>query len=719
MLFFVYPFWIILPNSKTIYVAVIEACIFTVRGFNAAHFLFLRGNCAGKNNKPQKETEEKNMKLKKIAASIVAAAVAFSTVAYSSIAEEVKSEKIALVTSELKTEIKSDLVFIEGIGVVDTTGVGIASSENGSADEDANLDVSFDDIGYISQESLKAWKETGELKVEKLKADFDTTGLKWGMFNGANGYVQLVKMEKQKVENSEEEEDVVIYRGLYKIENGEIKHLCDLDTSWTYSREDGISIGFKTLNKDITLLKEKSAGDIYDDGEETDNISCGVEFRMIVTQPDGNKNEVVIAKAENIPDEIEIPVVYYDEDMSQGFYDYNVLDTIFECYGRSWSVPIRGDIYANVCSVKSPCSNWVYMAGGWSYELGQVDKDGNYKKIYSETSVHEDGFGTGADFGGILWGDEGTIVWWDDAPPAIGSTTLHGYNAKTGKVESYGSETFDYSQGSTDGWFYSEEDDYPSWLFDIKYYSEKCTIATIDVTASIYVPDENNPDDPKKPFDRHGTYKDVVLADGYIVLDNFNDFKNWQSKTCYEDIDVNLVGDSVILKYTTKDGKTGFMDENEKILGEFDALDNFAGDYAPVVKNGKAYLVDKDMNTVSTEIEADDVIAIDEDLFLAKSGDKTYFVTYQNEEKEPEDSSDSETSSDSEASSDSETSSDTETSTDSETSFDNSTDSETSTDSNSSGSGATSPDTGVAGISLTLGIVALAGAAVVISRKKR
>ncbi len=48
-----------------------------------------------------------------------------------------------------------------------------------------------------------------------------------------------------------------------------------------------------------------------------------------------------------------------------------------------------------------------------------------------------------------------------------------------------------------------------------------------------------------------------------------------------------------------------------------------------------------------------------------------------------------------------------------------STDSETSTDSNSSGSSTTTtPDTGIAGLSLTLGMVALAGVAVVISRKK-
>lgn len=98
-------------------------------------------------------------------------------------------------------------------------------------------------------------------------------------------------------------------------------------------------------------------------------------------------------------------------------------------------------------------------------------------------------------------------------------------------------------------------------------------------------------------------------------------------------------------------------------------------------------------------------------------------------------SSDSETSSDAETSFDTETSSDSETSSDTETSSDNSTtdstDSETSsdnsttestidstTDSNSGGT-TTTPDTGVAGLSLTLGVVVLAGAALLISKKTR
>ncbi len=55
--------------------------------------------------------------------------------------------------------------------------------------------------------------------------------------------------------------------------------------------------------------------------------------------------------------------------------------------------------------------------------------------------------------------------------------------------------------------------------------------------------------------------------------------------------------------------------------------------------------------------------------------------------------------------------------TDSETTSDNST-AETETDSNSSNSGAASPETGAAGLPITLGVLAIAGAAVVVSKKK-
>ena len=146
-------------------------------------------------------------------------------------------------------------------------------------------------------------------------------------------------------------------------------------------------------------------------------------------------------------------------------------------------------------------------------------------------------------------------------------------------------------------------------------------------------------------------------------------------------------------------------------------------------------------NCVSEKIPAEVAYTYGENLYYFGygTGYTLVYVDDGNITVEPdESSSDSESSSDNESSSDSETSSDSSTGTgsDSETSSDSSQPEESqpeeskpsdstdnsgtgTTDSNSSGSGSTTtPDTGVAGISMTLGIVALAGAAVVISRKK-
>ncbi len=616
------------------------------------------------------------MKLKKIAASVLAATVAFSTVAYSSIAEEVKSEKIALVTSELKTEIKSDLVFIEGIGVVDITGVGIASSENGNADEDANLDVSFEDIGYISGESLKAWKETGELKVEKLKADFDTTGLKWGMFNGSNGYVQLVKMEKQKVEGSDEEENVVTYRGLYKIENGEIKHLCDLDNFWTWTRVDGISVGVDYKIEDVTITE---INNYKEDWDSEVNEQLITEVNVTITQPDGTKETKTVAKADLKDREFVIEYDEYWETTNVEIDKQHVLYPHISC-------PTSGDeLYSIACEYPS-IANYLSVPDGIRYTITKYFKDGTEKLIYESDLKHSEyGYDYYPDCLIDIQGfSNGSVIWYTDdniVKEGLNPETVYAYDGETGEITVQKNEV-QTNQKDEDG---NNITLYLPRSIDVRQVGKNAIIAKI--LPSVYYNGEFDYDNPQ-----------------YVLFKDIKDFLNGDYKTRYKNLEIAVEEDNLYL-FETYSGKIGYMDENEKVLGEFDATDGFVGKYAPVVKDGKAYLVDKDMKAVSTEIEADDVIAIDEDLFLAKKGDTTYFVTYQNEEKEPADSSDSESSSDSETLSDNST--------------DNSgSDSETSSDSNSSGSGATSPDTGVAGLSLTLGVIALAGAAVVISRKK-
>ncbi len=172
--------------------------------------------------------------------------------------------------------------------------------------------------------------------------------------------------------------------------------------------------------------------------------------------------------------------------------------------------------------------------------------------------------------------------------------------------------------------------------------------------------------------------------------------------------------DGKIFLVQTVDDKWGYIDANGKELGVFDDAGTFEGEYAPVVKDGKAYLIDRSMNRVSEMIDADGVRSIEgnDQMFMIKKGDKRYLATFAL--PAPEKPSDTSTSSD--TSSDvSDTSSDTgdtsNTSTSSET--------QTSTPGGSSGtSGKDNPPTGAAfGVMLTL--TAIAGAVAVVSRKKR
>ncbi len=527
------------------------------------------------------------MKMKKIAASMLAATAALSAFTFCASAEEAKESKLSLLSSEIKAEMKSDLIYIEGYGLVDITGKGIASSENSNADKDANLDVDFESISYLSKEDLNKWQETGELKLTTLKADFDTTGLKWGMFNDENGYVQLVKMEKQKVEGSEEEENVVTYRGLYKIENGEIKKCCDLDTFWTTSRSNGVSVGFKeeyaTIHR-IETAKDEETGEVKT--TETDEKYL-VGMKMVVTQPDGTKKETVIAEAPL--KDMEITVDYTDENFNEEEFLKQFEDLYyFNSHYYNFSVRNDGTVYSTLIRQNG------FTSGNddLGFAIYKADLDGNVETVYETTNEDKTTYhGNAYRIGDYYYWNEvdalGQKIW----------TRICFYDTESKKVSSV-----DYK---TDGLSYFD----PYFVMDSgKIVGEVQTYSEEDDTWSVK---------------------------GCAIFDNVEDIANWESKTYYKDLTYYTFDEGdvkAILTFEDNDGKKGYMDESGKVLAYFDVAGGFKAElYAPVVKNGKAFLIDKEMNEVSTEIEADDVVAIDDDLFIAINGDKTYLVTYTTE----------------------------------------------------------------------------------------
>lgn len=180
-------------------------------------------------------------------------------------------------------------------------------------------------------------------------------------------------------------------------------------------------------------------------------------------------------------------------------------------------------------------------------------------------------------------------------------------------------------------------------------------------------------DDPQSGETRY------VLADISKVSNNrsfsFNAYK-FMSTT-----------DGKIYLVQTEDDKWGYIDANGKVLGTFDSAGVFYGDYAPVVKNGKGYLIDRSMNRVSGEIAATHVSSYGKTLFAFNNGDEYYLVTFAGKPASVPSTP--------------------------------STPSTPTTPENPGSNEKDNPDTGAQGIALALGAAALAGAAVVICRKKK
>lgn len=110
----------------------------------------------------------------------------------------------------------------------------------------------------------------------------------------------------------------------------------------------------------------------------------------------------------------------------------------------------------------------------------------------------------------------------------------------------------------------------------------------------------------------------------YVLL-NFKENKA-QSKM-YKSMSTT---DGKIYLVQTKDGKWGYIDSNGKELAMYDNAAVFDGDYAPVVKDGKAYLIDRNMNKVSEAIDGSIVGTADDGLYFVATDNESMLVTYAN-----------------------------------------------------------------------------------------
>lgn len=160
-------------------------------------------------------------------------------------------------------------------------------------------------------------------------------------------------------------------------------------------------------------------------------------------------------------------------------------------------------------------------------------------------------------------------------------------------------------------------------------------------------------------------------------------------------------GETYLVK--TEDDKWGYIDANGKELATFDNAGAFIGDYAPVVKDGKAYLIDRNMNKVSEAVDGESVWTAADGLYQVTVNGKDKLMTYASK---PEESTSEPTSEP--------TSTPTSEPTSTPTSDPTSTSEPTSTPENTK-----NPNTGVPAIAATFGVLALAAGVVIVAKKKR
>lgn len=306
----------------------------------------------------------------------------------------------------------------------------------------------------------------------------------------------------------------------------------------------------------------------------------------------------------------------------------------------------------------------------YAYDIYGITKDGKVDTLYSEPEYEYDvGFGTNRApvvNMGYLDVNDHCMSWMQERAPMVPQRMI--YSLDTGKIVisnvnlyEYGVELkCKYTNGE-----YGSEIRGVTGMWGNKFIAECPVDETSDSTEYRYIlfsfeeePDSFN--DDFTPLSK--VYKYISSSDGKIFL------------------------------VVTEDDKWGYIDENGKELAIFDGASHFYGNYAPVVKDGKAYIIDRNMNRVSEMIDADDVECIKENVFYIKRDGESYLATF--DLTDPDVSIDT-----------SDTSSNT-----SGVSSD--------TTSNTEDDDKKNPPTGGA-YALMLAVAAAAGTAVVVSRKKK
>ncbi len=227
----------------------------------------------------------------------------------------------------------------------------------------------------------------------------------------------------------------------------------------------------------------------------------------------------------------------------------------------------------------------------WELELYGIDRNGNADRLYTTTCNYWNGIETGSNY----------YAFWT-VPRMSNDYTVHVYLSDTDEVVD-----IDPKEGVTRLYVHDGEG-YGAFVLDSlgdRIYSGKA-IAYVD------------------GGDKDGATEAYALIDVKTGVNIFPD-------SAMSSMKYMSTVDGKIYLVQTADDKWGFMNSKGKVLRTYDDAGSFIGDYAPVIKDGKAFLIDRNMKRVSEKIDADNVGTIEDNLFWIGKGDEYYFMTFSNE----------------------------------------------------------------------------------------
>lgn len=231
--------------------------------------------------------------------------------------------------------------------------------------------------------------------------------------------------------------------------------------------------------------------------------------------------------------------------------------------------------------------------------------------------------------GYIIW-QTGTSAW-DDGFEAF-KYDLYGINKN-------GTRDILYSEDLCDG-FYEMEcgSNFVSWIDQVRPYAPKTHIYSMENRKTYTIESKFSSLNGNPVFEGrlYGT-KGV----GHFKQTNYSNDTVTDETYALVDLDTAKVISKSYKYMSTRDGeiyivqnaddKWGFIDKNGIELAFFDDAGSFIGDYAPVVLNGKGYLIDRNMNKVSEDVIATETLTYDDGLYRFTTSDNFYLVTYSND----------------------------------------------------------------------------------------